>query len=257
MQYPISASSYKFILDRVGPDSSLEQVWTTAVEFFRGFELTHVSYVYFKGPDFSLEDSVMLSTIPQSWIDTYQQNQDVLTDAFYIHCCNTLEGTKTGLAYMDDFEEYTVAERNLIRHIAETGFTAGTTFVMEPKSDGVDFGGWNLGGNFTREQFDALYDDQADTLGLACMYFHERLQRFNSSDVAAMQEMSRQVLSPRQTQCLQLLASGKRVKEIAKKMTVSAATVEHHLKLARESLRAATREQAIARAVVLGLIDPA
>lgn len=250
------SASYKSILERLQADSSLEQTWTTAVEYFRAYDLTHVSYVYFQGPDFSSDHNVMLSTIPESWVQLYRENEAQLTDAFYTHCCNTLEGTKTGLAYMDDFESYSIAERNLIRHVAQTGFTAGASFVMESKQGDTSFGGWNLGGNFAREEFDALYDSQSESLGVVCLYFHERLRRFSSQDVEAMQKPRSVVLSPRQTECLQLLASGLRIKDIARELCLSAATVELHLKLARESLDATTREQAVARAVVQGLILP-
>ena len=256
MQSAPTVASYKSFLARLSADSSLEQTWTTAVEYFRAFDLTHVSYVFFQGPDFSEKDSVMLSTIPESWVQLYKENETQLSDAFYTHCCNTLEGTKTGLAYMDDFEHYSIAERNLIRHVAQTGFTAGASFVMESKQGDTSFGGWNLGGNFTREEFDTLYDSQGESLGVVCLYFHERLRRFSSIDVEAMHQPCSAILSRRQTECLQLLASGLRVKDIARKLCISAATVELHLKLAREGLDAATREQAVARAVVHGLISP-
>lgn len=249
------SASYKSILERLQADSSLEQTWTAAVEYFRAFDLTHVSYVYFQGPDFSA-DNFKLSTIPESWVQLYRGNEGQLTDAFYTHCCNTLEGTKTGLAYMDDFENYSIAERNLIRHVAQTGFTAGASFVMESKQGGTSFGGWNLGGNFAREEFDALYDSQSESLGVVCLYFHERLRRFSSQDVEAMRQPRSVALSRRQTECLQLLASGLRVKDIARKLCISTSTVELHLKLARQSLDATTREQAIARAVVQGIISP-
>jgi hypothetical protein len=75
----------------------LEQTWTTAVEYFRAFDLTHVSYFYFQGPDFSSDHNVMLSTIPESWVQLYRENEAQLTDAFYTHCCNTLEGANTDL----------------------------------------------------------------------------------------------------------------------------------------------------------------
>lgn len=249
------------MLERLDNESSLAGIWAIAVEHFREFGLFHVSYVFFGGPDGRLEDILMLSTTPQEWVDAYSDNMgqpnSQLYNAFYDHCCNTYDGTKTGLAYIDEYKHYTNEERNLIKAIAQTGFTAGASFVMRKKSSDSSFGGWNLGGSFSKQEFDDLLAAEHESLRIVCMYFHERLQNFRSEDVAAMRSYDRGILSARQAQCLQLLAEGKRSKQIAHIMGVSLVTVEHHLRLARDKLGALTREQALAKAIALGLVSPA
>lgn len=62
-------------------------------------------------------------------------------------------------------------------------------------------------------------------------------------------------LSSRERECLQWLAQGLRNDRIAERMGISNPTVEMHFARARRKLGAATREQALAKAVALGLIN--
>ncbi len=63
-------------------------------------------------------------------------------------------------------------------------------------------------------------------------------------------------LSPRELQCLEALARGLQDSQIAEVLTISRPTVRLHLANARRKLKSVTREQALARAVALGLIEP-
>lgn len=63
-------------------------------------------------------------------------------------------------------------------------------------------------------------------------------------------------LTPRERECLEGLAEGLTNAGIAKRLRVSLPTVAMHLANARTKLGASTREQAIARAIECGLIDP-
>lgn len=64
------------------------------------------------------------------------------------------------------------------------------------------------------------------------------------------------VLSPRERECLSWLAKGYRNVRIADRMGISVATVEMHIASARRKLDASTREQALARAIILREITP-
>ena len=74
---------------------------------------------------------------------------------------------------------------------------------------------------------------------------------------AALENEHRDIaLSPREKECLLWVAQGLRSKQIADKLGLRPVTVELHLKNARTKLRAATRGQAIAIALLNGLISP-
>lgn len=61
-------------------------------------------------------------------------------------------------------------------------------------------------------------------------------------------------LSPRELQCLSLLAEGHSNEGIAKEVGIRPPTVAMHLANARTKLKAVTREHAVALAVSRGLI---
>jgi DNA-binding CsgD family transcriptional regulator len=63
-------------------------------------------------------------------------------------------------------------------------------------------------------------------------------------------------LSSRERECLLWLSKGLRNDRIAERLGISNHTVELHLANARRKLQAATREQALAQAVIRGLIEP-
>lgn len=63
-------------------------------------------------------------------------------------------------------------------------------------------------------------------------------------------------LSPREREALTRLAAGHRTARIAEQMGVTAPTVEKHVAAARRKLRARTREQAVATAILGGVIAP-
>ncbi|NDV88230.1 hypothetical protein GTW51_16135 [Aurantimonas aggregata] len=85
-------------------------------------------------------------------------------------------------------------------------------------------------------------------LRLVAMYAHERLRHAPDPHAPS--------LSRREIECLSWLMHGKRVKDIAFQLNLSSAAIELYVKNARTKLKARTREQAIARAIMLGLLQP-
>ncbi|MEO1681037.1 MAG: helix-turn-helix transcriptional regulator [Pseudomonadota bacterium] len=63
-------------------------------------------------------------------------------------------------------------------------------------------------------------------------------------------------LTNRESDCMLLLASGLRQREIADRVSIDIKTVEMHLRNARIKLNARTTHQAIAQAILKGHIDP-
>lgn len=66
---------------------------------------------------------------------------------------------------------------------------------------------------------------------------------------------SQPVLTPRELQCLGLLADGLRSEQIAYELKVARVTVDFHISNAKTKLKAITREQAVALAIRRGHLD--
>ena len=63
-------------------------------------------------------------------------------------------------------------------------------------------------------------------------------------------------LSPREKECLTWLATGLAPKQISHRLAISDRTLEKHIGSAKKKLRANTRDHAVARALMLGVIHP-
>ena len=127
---------------------------------------------------------------------------------------------------------------------------AGSLFVIPLRCDpnrGLGLG--LLGSNMKREQFDTFLAEKAVELTMAVLYADQRMVTLSRAENAT--EAS---LAPRETQCLELLTSGLKNEVIAQRMGITIHTVQLHLASAKKKLGAATREQALAKALTFRLI---
>jgi DNA-binding CsgD family transcriptional regulator len=100
-------------------------------------------------------------------------------------------------------------------------------------------------------ELDRSLQVRGPALWLAALAADEKMRAVGQSAV-----MQRIGLSRREKECLEWLSAGLRNDRIAERMGIARATVELHLGRARRKLGAATREQALVKALSVGLLDP-
>ena len=171
------------------------------------------------------------------------------TDPFPPFCLSRLAPVRTGAAHLDRYPYLSDAQRRLVRAAAaETGFAAGTSLTVRAAPDGRGQG-WNLLGEGGAEALDALLRERSASLALAAHLIHARLVAADEPSPAA----AARGLTPRERDCLALVAEGLRVAELAHRLGVSEATIDFHLANARRKLGARTRDQAVALALRAGV----
>lgn len=242
------------ILHQLEKANSLDDIWDIAVSFFNQHGITHLIYSCCCGYKNSPEDTILLTTMPDWWIRACQNNSYAEIDPYFTHYCKSYKTLKTGIEYYNDYDFLNQTERKLIEEASQAGFLSGAGFAMRKEAAGEDFGGWNLGTTLKREEFDKLYAEKGEMLRIVAMYMHEQISIKLDKDIEKTKSYAGNILSNRQVECLKLLAKGKRIQQIAGILNIKPVTVDHHIKLARENLHATTREQAIARAIIKGLI---
>lgn len=236
--------------------SSIEQMWSHAIRFYQSLGIDFAIYTYCRGYQHIKSDTVFLSNMHESWISLYQQKHYIEIDPFFTHCCDSYEPMKLGVEYIDGYHFLKEGERAFIKEAHQmTGYRSGISITMRRKNLGPDFGGWNLGTRLSSKDFDTLFDKHQDTLRLASVYIHEQINVMLDKDTTERAKYLEQTLTTQQIKCLQLLAEGKRTQKIADALNIKPVTVEHHFKNAKERLNAKTREQAIARAYIKGLLQ--
>lgn len=232
------------LIEKLPEGISSQETWRITSRFFESFGFDKLIYI-----DKSLEGLSMFTTFPESWTSHYQASGYEKVDPFFHYCCATTTPMGTGVDFLPDYDFLTGIERQLIQEAGETGMRAGMTCTVRKAGPG-GAGGWNLGSSLPRDEIMRIFSENADLLRLAAFFAHERMQ-------SAMRAERRGILlSPREKECLLWLAQGLRNKQIADRLGLRPVTVELHLKNARKKLGAETREQAIAIALLNGLISP-
>lgn len=207
-------------------------IWDLTTAFFaeRGFD--KVIYL-----DARPNAVTMMTTLSPDWVSRYQDRGYARIDPFLTHCGATLRPIATGIAYADSHSALSPAQVKMISEASEFGFNAGFSSTIRLHGP-AGMTGWNIGSSLCGAEVDRLRAAHEVDMRLASLHAHRMLRacKFNA-------------LSPREEQCLSLLASGMRTKEIARSLTLSPASVELYLRNARQKLGATTREQAIAIAM--------
>lgn len=227
---------------QAAPDVS--KAWDSATEFFESFGLDRIIYM-----DVGPSKARVMSTMPESWMAHYNERNLARIDPFMRYCATTLIPFGTGIDYLGDHTYLDVSERKLICEASDTGFRSGVSCMIRANSP-AGAAGWNLGSSLSRRDFEHLLSEHGHLLRLAAHFSHEKLARLETET-----EDGAPALSPRETECLQWLASGLRTKEVADRMGIRPVTVELHLRNARTKLGAQTREQAIAHALAGGYLN--
>lgn len=121
--------------------------------------------------------------------------------------------------------------------------------LTSPMDPFVPVAGISLGSSMGESELKKVVQEHGPTLLSIAYVFH------NASIRQIWQEQGgSKPLSPREKDCLQYLADGRRQDSIADHLGLARVTVELHLRKARHKLRARTLNEAVAKALIFGEI---
>lgn len=238
------------LLDRLKAVTSQDELWRDASRHLERLGFTHAIYLYVDTAD-PMATQVW-SSLPDYWRTHYLEAGYDLVDPFLRYCCASFEPIRTGADYLHTHSFLNSLERQIIHEGGETGFRSGFSSPVGLLGSSA-FGGWNFGTNLHPAAFDSTFTEIGVQLRLDGFFIHEHLQRLTKNPTARRPSAH---LTPRERECLLWLARGLRVAGIAERLHVAEVTVELHLRGARRKLRAATREEALVKAILDGQICP-
>lgn len=145
----------------------------------------------------------------------------------------------------------TIAETKGIMHLLKTtGYRGGISVPV--RAPGGFFGYVAFVSTARLGQLLTMHEDLSDhLLGMAYRFYDA------VSDKLIIHEARDRRLTPRQLQCLKLIAIGKTLDETAEILGLSYSTVRFHLRGAEENLGTLNRANAIRRAAALGVLGDA
>lgn len=222
------------------------EAWALLLRFTDDLGMSHV-HTWFGS---RLEEMTFNSTCPDWWMPHYVEHGFIEHDDLARHCMTASGPRPYGVDRHGRCPHGGEDTERILNFMKESiGLACGVGFpVFLP--GGRRIGGVNLGLPGTLETLDEFPASDLLAGMMAATAAHTRI--WDLRDEIAPPR----ALSPRESDCLLLLAAGLRTKDISERLKISDATTTFHLNNAKAKLGADTREQAVARAVVLGLITP-
>jgi DNA-binding CsgD family transcriptional regulator len=245
------------LLERLSAARTADAVWAAAAAGLSAVGVEWCHHAYHPGA-WSAPGGpgwMRRSTLPPSWTEHYAARRYRLIDAASRHCAHAVTPCPVG-------EEFARAAGDAAwagmcaEAAASVGVGCGLAVPLRP-APGTGAGGFSLLTRLRGPAFEAWR--AAHGRGVVLVAQATSLRLLEAADEQPARTPSRDApprLSRRERECLLWLAAGLRNDRIAERLGIARATVELHLARARRKLGAATREQALAKALCFGLIEP-
>jgi DNA-binding CsgD family transcriptional regulator len=227
--------------------AGIDDVQAALVRLFQEYDIPFVCYLGSFGR-LDPGDLIAFDNFDPSFMERYREQRHFEADPFLHEVCYGLTPRITCSAAEDDWRMRTPRQQRIRDDAVEFGVRSA--FFVPTLPHGPDgFGGFVLSSGGDPRHFASCIRSHGGEIRLAAMHAHQTVRRVARGSAAVEAG-----LSARERECLQGLARGERISRIAVRLGVADVTVEMHVKNARAKLGAATRDQAIARAVAAGLI---
>jgi len=240
------------LVERLEAAPTAEAAWAVTVATLATLDVASCHHAYAGRhwqPSTRPPPVLRFSTLPGWWFQHHAAEGYWWADASARHCAHSATPMLTGLEFAQAASDAAWERMCADGHAA--GFGCGIAVPLRG-APGSAYGGFSLLTRSHGAAFRAWHAAHARTAILVAHAASQRLLILAEADGAP----ERPRLSRRERECLLWLASGLRSDRIAERLGLSRATVDMHLSRARRRLGAATREQAVAKAITLGVLQP-
>lgn len=240
------------LAERLDGCGSIDAAWDATVDALNRLDVAwcHHAHVAHDGPLVGRPAALLrLTTLPPAWRDHHAAQRYWEADAAVRHCATSLAVMPTGRGFAEQAGDARWAR--MCADAEAAGFGDGLAVPLRGLP-GASYGGFSL---ITRERgagFAAWRVARGRAAVLAAQLAAQRLMQL--AETATLPPRPR--LTPRERECLLWLTAGLRSDRIAERLGLARVTVDLHLARARRRLGARTREQAVAKALTLGLLQP-
>lgn len=231
-------------LARVFAAGSVEEAWLPFADLMRDYGFDRVTYIYSPlSPDYdTLEDTLVLSNVSKRYIDEYVRKGHLRLALFLARA--EAAGRDCMSWRPPPPETLSANERQALAMRQSYGFVAGYSISLRGLT-GTGRAGVGLGArvDLDHDAVDRIWDRHGRTIILLNQALHLRISTLPH-------DLDGSALTARQSEVLHWVGAGKSVRDISVILGVTVATVEKHLRLARENLGAQTTAQAVMKGSV-------
>ncbi|MGS4947044.1 helix-turn-helix transcriptional regulator [Meridianimarinicoccus sp. RP-17] len=229
-------------IETISDAATVEAVWDVLVDRLgrHGFDRLMYGLTRYKTASSfgDPQDMLILTNHPPAYTDRF------IGDAMYFHAPMVRWSEENVGAcgwrwVQDNFDSFTPAERKVLDFNRSMGVIAGYT-ISFPHSSHRCRGAMALTARagMAQHEVDAIWAEQGREIHALCNVAHLKLMSLPYSG-------SRRALTRRQREVLEWVGDGKTMQDIADIMGLTPATIEKHLRLARDALDVDTTAQAV------------
>ncbi|MDO8682550.1 MAG: LuxR family transcriptional regulator [Armatimonadota bacterium] len=192
---------------------------------------------------------IFISSYQKEWRARYLAERYMSIDPAVSHCATHL--TPISWEQMAPQEKDNPLIRRFMGEAREFGLNSGVSFpVHSPQGESAML---SLASNQADNRTKSQIQTAMPFIHLFTAHLHESVRKVFEQQVLPLKRVS---LTEREQQCLLWTAEGKTTWETSQILRVSERTIVFHLQNASQKLNVVNRQQAVARAVSLGLITP-
>ena len=233
--------------------TSVEELWAhhTRVMAEFGFDRLFYAFNAFRGAGLydNPEDALLLTTMPTDYVEAYVGG-GMFRDGVMMRWAiqNTGSASWREVFATMGTDPITKGERAMRelneRHGLVAGYTISFPMAIKNANAGI---GMAVRKGLTQDDADAIWAEHGEEIEVLNHVAHLCILQLPASG-------QRRLLTPRQTEVLELVADGKTMQDIAILLERNVATVEKHLRGARDALGVETTAQAVRKASILNQI---
>ena len=233
-------------LSRLGGAVSIAATWEALTGELRHYGAAQVSYAF----GTTLSEVRYLSTMPETWRKRYAERGYVRADPIVAHVMHHLEPIFVDITAWRNREGGSARLRELAASLGALDIVSAFVVPLRGRREAA-YGSIVLLSDLKANAFDEkLQGNHAHVIAI-CWAAHVRFVMLH--DVEGQPPMTR--LTRREREVYRLLAAGFAPDAIAVRLGIGRRTVDLHFRTGREHLGAATREEALAQAILTGEVQ--
>lgn len=232
---------------------SVDELWNhhTAVMASFGFDRLFYAYSAFRraGTFGDPDDALILTTHDPQYVEAFV-DKGLFRAGPMMNWANVNVGTMSWRAVQEEYKtrKLTDAQRTVMALNARYGLIAGYTIAFPIARKNSHAGiGLTARKDLNHDDVDEIWARDGEVIEILNHVAHLCISQLPATGQS-------RVLTRRQTEVLELVADGKTIQDIALILERNAATVEKHLRGARDTLNVETTAQAVRKASVLNQI---
>ncbi len=243
------SSAFSELIDSLFQVKTVEDLHTACSALCKHFGFDRFLYGARFPTSFVKPHFIFVSSYPREWRARYIANGYMSVDPTVTHCATHL--TPICWDQVRPEKENSTQVRKFMEEAREFGLNSGVSLPVHSAQG--EFAMLNFASGEDHARVKSSIMEATPYASLFSLHLHEAVRRVFRHQVLPLTRMH---LTGREKQCLLWAAEGKTTWETSRILGVSERTVIFHLQNAADKLKVVRRQQAVARAISLGLISP-